>query len=224
MVKSIVDQMNDEFAKKEAYYVTELAKKTKLIGLYKDENKAKDLRINNLEKRVNKYKANPKKRGYVNAIKSDKSSQTEDHAGRDEYTIPLEISFENPIKRPENTEVKNSILVDLPRSQFEKVDLQSMPITQEYDKALEKSSARLEVISKQEEILLNLNKHLNSDSNIFPDQLISDLKIPGKSSLNVNQVSPSNLGVSLKKFSEKLMNVIEINNKVLKVVVTRVKH
>ena len=39
-----------------------------------------------------------------------------------------------------------------------------------------------------------------------------------------NSSNPSfNLGLSLRKFSEKLMNVIDLNNKVLKVKIKRIK-
>jgi hypothetical protein len=221
--------MKNEFAKKESYYMAELAKKTKLIGLYKDENAGKDLRIKNLEKRIKKLKSN------LNSKKSEPQKEevfieTEQLPINDNNSIPVEISFENPVKQAPPPKMKDSEI--LPIAQFNNsVDFQNMPVSQNYDKNLEKSSARLEVITKQEEILLNLNKHLNSDSNLFPDQLISDLKLPQntqqietpKSNSRPVEVSSHNLGISLKKFSQKLMNVIDINNKVLKVSLIRVK-
>lgn len=204
-----MQQMNEEFAKKESWYVAELGKKTNLIGLYKDENAAKELRIKNLEKRLAKLQktgAGPAQK--MTAEVAHMSTQTQPKPAQ-QSPEPLEISLVNPRNL---SNIKNTLLANFPETEFEKsAEFQNAPSTQAYDKNLEKSSARLEVISKQEQILLNLNKHLNEDSGIFSEQA------PPQEALTSAPKAPEELGISLKKFSAKLMNVIEMNNRVLKV-------
>lgn len=205
--------MNEEFAKKESWYVAELGKKTNLIGLYKDENAAKELRIKNLEKRLAKLQksgAGPVQK--MTAEVAHMSTQTQPKPAQ-ESPEPLEISLVNPRNL---LNIKNTLLANFPETEFEKsAEFQNAPSTQAYDKNLEKSSARLEVISKQEQILLNLNKHLNEDSGIFSEQ--APAPKPPQEALTSAPEAPEELGISLKKFSAKLMNVIEMNNRVLKV-------
>lgn len=208
--------MTADFAQKESLYMTEISKKTNLVGLYKQENAAKELRIKDLEKQVGRLKEGKRaERGKVH-----KEVQTEGEPRRSE--LAMEISIEKP------EEVKSTLLANFPKEEFGKMEeLQNVGNSGTYDMNLEKSSARLEVISKQEKILLDLNKHLNEDSNVFLENLPEETKnadLNKVSNLQENSFQPSfDLGLSLKKFSNKLLNVIELNNEVLKVELIRVR-
>lgn len=206
--------MNEDFAKKEAWYVAEIGKKTNLIGLYKDENAAKELRIKNLEKRLSKLQKQQMQSESKNGSSGTHvATQTTAQELPNLPNLPFEISIVNP---ENDSEIKTTLLANFPVTDFENsVDFPNASSTQPYDKNLEKSSARLEVISKQEQILLNLNRHLNADSDIFSEPPPVE-KNPEKVPIEAPK-TPENLGISLKKFSQKLMNVIEMNNRVLKV-------
>lgn len=216
-MQSIVEQMNAEFAKKEKWYVADVGKKANLIGLYKDENAAKELRIKNLEKQLSRLKTQKgiSRIKWRKAPAREASTQTEPPTEAQDASLPFEISLETPEQPPNASHIKSTLLANFPASEFEKsTEFPSGTAVSSYDKNLEKSSVRLEVISKQEEILLNLNKHLNSDSAIYEEKPVEK---PRELAPVPEQPKGPELGISLKKFSQTLMNVIEMNNRVLKV-------
>jgi hypothetical protein len=200
--------MKEGFSRKEHYYTKEIRKKNTLIELYKEENQAKELRIEDLLKQVQRMKTQGGEKE-----KESKGVQTEEM----EVVIPpLEISFEKPIHVTHTSNVKSTLLANMPSSEFS----QSLELSN-----LEKSTARMEVISKQEQMLLNLNRQLNEDSNVFegkgPLTQVPDSKVKmGETKTEIG--GPSfDLGMSLKHFNQKLLNVIELNNQMMKVFVTR---
>ena len=207
--------MKNTFSKKEYFFEKEIRKKTTLIDLYKQENVAKEMRIEDLGKQIEKLKQQIQNQLVPQKIQKDQSVQT-DLLPIQEEINNFEVSVEDP--RPKSPDLKSTLLANLPASEFgNSFEISNLKASQSYDKNLEKSNARLEVISKQEQMLLNLNKQLNEDSNIFADTPLIEIKeAPIQEGPVV--IEPSfDLGVSLKKFNKKLTNVIEVNTQMMEV-------
>lgn len=129
----------------------------------------------------------------------------------DYQTQQIEISFEEDL---DEEDLKDSIPAFNASEQLKKT------FSNNLDHNLDKSSERLNVVSKQEKILLDLNKHLNKESIMFVDEpdfsLLLGTNFDNSNGL-IKERGSLGLGNSMKKFGNKLLNVIDKTNQMLKV-------